>query len=87
MFVNTLNQLYNNFTDVLRGGVSMLNRLVQARQNAKMSQTKIAEILNIPQQQYSRYETGQNEIPVRHVITLCKVYGVSADWLLGLTEE
>jgi len=65
----------------------MLNRLVQARQNAKMSQTKIAEILNIPQQQYSRYETGQNEIPVRHVITLCKVYGVSADWLLGLTEE
>lgn len=65
----------------------MLDRLVQARQNAKMSQTKVAQILNIPQQQYSRYETGQNEIPVRYVITLCKVYGVSADWLLGLKEE
>ena len=50
------------------------------------SQMDIAEVLNTTQQQYSKYENGQNEIPVRHVITLCKFYGVSADWLLGLTE-
>ena len=51
------------------------------------NQMDIAEILNTTQQQYSKYENGQNEIPVRHVITLCKFYGISADWLLGLKEE
>ena len=51
------------------------------------SQMDIAEVLNTTQQQYSKYENGQNEIPVRHVITLCKFYGISSDWLLGLKEE
>ena len=51
------------------------------------SQMDIAEVLNTTQQQYSKYENGQNEIPVRHVITLCKFYGISADWLLGLKED
>lgn len=51
------------------------------------SQMDIAEVLGTTQQQYSKYENGQNEIPVRHVITLCKFYGISADWLLGLKEE
>ncbi len=48
---------------------------------------KVAEYLDIPQQQYSRYETGKNEIPVRYVIALCKFYQVSADWVLGLTDK
>ena len=51
------------------------------------SQMDIADVLNTTQQQYSKYENGQNEIPVRHVITLCKFYGISSDWLLGLKEE
>ena len=51
------------------------------------SQLDIAEVLNTTQQQYSKYENGQNEIPVRHVITLCKFYGISSDWLLGLVES
>ena len=46
----------------------------------------IAEVLDMTQQQYSRYETGQNEIPVRHIITLCKFYNISSDWLLGLKD-
>jgi transcriptional regulator with XRE-family HTH domain len=46
----------------------------------------IANVLEMQQQQYSRYELGTNEIPVRHVITLCKFYGISSDWLLGLTD-
>ena len=52
-----------------------------------LSQLDIAELLNTTQQQYSKYETGQNEIPVRHIVTLCKFYGVSSDWLLGLKEN
>ena len=51
------------------------------------SQMDIAEVLDTTQQQYSKYEVGVNEIPVRHIITLCKFYNISSDWLLGLTEE
>jgi hypothetical protein len=36
---------------------------------------------------YSRYEKGINEIPVRHVITLCRFYNISADYLLGLGSK
>ena len=47
----------------------------------------MAGYLGTTQQVYSRYEKGINEIPVRHIIALCKYYGVSADYLLGLTDQ
>jgi transcriptional regulator with XRE-family HTH domain len=31
---------------------------------------------------YARYERGANEMPIHHLITLCKFYNVSADYLL-----
>lgn len=62
-------------------------RLCEIRKQRGLSQKKISEILGIPQQQYSRYENGKFDIPVRYVIILCKFYGISADWLLGLKEE
>ena len=68
------------------GGGMVPSRLVQARQKAAMTQAQVAQALMIPQQQYSRYENGKNEIPIRYVVALCRLYGVSADWLLGLTE-
>ena len=34
-----------------------------------------------------RYERGANELPIRHLIVLCRYYGVSADYLLGLSDE
>lgn len=64
----------------------ILHRLSEIRKKAGLSQKKVADILNIPQQQYSRYENGNNEIPVRYIIALCKFYGISADWLLGLKD-
>ena len=62
-------------------------RLCEVRKEHGLSQKKVAELLNVPQQQYSRYENGKFDIPVRYIITLCKFYGISSDWLLGLTEE
>ena len=64
----------------------VVQRLLDARKQAGLSQNKVAEALNISQQQYCRYENGQNEIPVRYVIELCKFYSISADWLLGLKD-
>ena len=53
----------------------------------RYTQEDIAEVLQITQQQYSRYELGIHDIPVRYVIALSKFYNVSADLLLGLQEE
>ena len=62
-------------------------RLKDMRQDAGMNQAKIAELLNTTQQQYSKYENGIQEIPAHHLITLAKLYHVSTDFLLGLTNE
>lgn len=50
----------------------------------KESQETIAELLQTTQQHYSSYERGDHELPIRHLITLCKHWKVSAYYLLGL---
>lgn len=57
------------------------------REDSDKSQGEIAAYLGTTQQVYSRYELGENEIPVRHIIALCKYYNVSADYILGLSEN
>lgn len=57
------------------------------REDRDLSQKEVANILGTTQQVYSRYETGTNEMPIHHVITLCKFYKVSADYILGLSSE
>ena len=56
------------------------------REDRDYKQTDIAEILGIKQQYYSKYETGEYEFPVRHLLTLAKFYNVSMDYLVGLTS-
>lgn len=58
--------------------------LRELREDNDLKQSDIAKILNTTQQVYSRYEKGINEMPIRHIITLCKFYKVSADYILGL---
>lgn len=61
------------------------NRIIrELREDHDLKQKDIADILGTTQQVYSRYENGENEMPVRHIITLCKFYNVSADYILGL---
>jgi len=66
--------------------MEVAQRLREIRRARRFSQEEIAAILNTTQQQYSKYENETNEIPVRHVIALCKFYQISADWLLGLSD-
>ena len=56
------------------------------REDRGLKQADIAELLCTTQQVYSRYERGENELPIRHLITLCKFYNVSADYILGLND-
>lgn len=58
----------------------------ELREDRDLSQKQIADLLNTTQQVYSRYEKGINEMPIRHLITLCKFYNVSADYVLGLNK-
>ena len=61
-------------------------RLKEAREG-RASQLEIAELLYTTQQQISKYENDIQEIPCRHIITLARSYGVSTDYLLGLTDN
>ena len=61
-------------------------RIRQLREDHDMNQTEIAERLGIRQNVYSRYETGKNDMKPFQIIELCKLYNVSADFLLGLPE-
>jgi transcriptional regulator with XRE-family HTH domain len=54
------------------------------REDADKTQTEIANILGTSQTMYARYERGANEMPVRHLISLSRYYGVSTDVILGL---
>lgn len=63
------------------------NKIIrELREDHDLKQKDIAKLLGTTQQVYSRYENGENEIPVRHIITLCKFYNVSADYVLGLKK-
>lgn len=54
------------------------------RKERGYSQADIAEMLETTQQHYSCYENGKNELPIRHLIALCKFYKVSSDYILGI---
>ena len=57
------------------------------REDNDKKQREIAEVLGTTQTMYARYERGANEMPIRHLITLCKYYRVSADVVLGLRRD
>lgn len=61
-------------------------RLRDLREDRDITQETIAKVLNTSQGYYSKYELGIREIPLHHIITLCKYYNVSADYLLGFTD-
>lgn len=52
-----------------------------------MAQSVIAEYLFCDQSLYSKYERGQRELPLRFAVALADYYGVSLDYLVGLTDK
>ena len=60
--------------------------LRELREDRDLKQADVAALLSTTQQVYSRYENGVNEMPIRHLRTLCKYYRVSADYVLGLSH-
>ena len=64
----------------------MKNRLRGLRKGKDLNQAQIAAVLRISQRGYSKYETGENDIPTQVLLRLADLYGVSVDYLLGRDE-
>ncbi|MBD9114623.1 XRE family transcriptional regulator [bacterium] len=63
-----------------------IDRLKEIREDRDLLQKDIAKILNIPQQNYSRYELGIIKMPIDKYVILAKFYNVSIDYLVGITD-
>ncbi|MDP4153375.1 MAG: helix-turn-helix transcriptional regulator, partial [Bacillota bacterium] len=64
-----------------------LNVLIrEIREDRDLTQTQVAKALGIAQQYYSKYETGEYELPIRHLIGLAQLYNLNTDYILGLTK-
>lgn len=67
--------------------ITYIQRLRNLREDHDKTQQEIADYLGTSQTMYARYERGANELPIRHLISLCEYYNVSADYILGLQKK
>jgi transcriptional regulator with XRE-family HTH domain len=57
------------------------------REDNDLTQREVAKVINKSQQGYSHIEDGRAELKIEDLIKLCKFYGVSADYFIGMTEN
>ncbi len=62
-------------------------RIRDIREDRDLSQKEVGRLLQKSQQGYSHIESGRAELKVDDLATLCKFYNLSADYLVGLTDE
>lgn len=67
--------------------MAYIKRMRDLREDNDKTQQEIADILGTSQTMYARYERGANELPIRHLLTLCHFYRVSSDYILGLSNK
>ncbi len=65
----------------------MYRRLRDLREDRELNQTEVAKVLSMSQTGYSKYETGENDIPTAVLIKLARFYNTSIDYLLGETDN
>lgn len=65
----------------------MYQRIRDLREDKDKNQTEIAKMLGMSQTGYSKYETGENDVPTAVLIKLARYYNTSVDYLLGETDE
>ena len=65
----------------------MYRRIRDLREDHDMTQTQVAKILGMSQTGYSKYETGENDLPTAVLIRLARLYGTSIDYLLNETDQ
>lgn len=64
-----------------------MERLRNLREDNDLTQDWVARYLGTSQTMYARYERQANELPIRHLISLCRLYNVSSDWLMSIEVD
>lgn len=62
-------------------------RIRALREDKDLKQIDIAKILGTTQQYYGQYEIGKRQLPIEHLMKLCLFYNVTADYIMGFTDE
>ena len=62
-------------------------RIRDLREDSDKTQKQIAEYLGTSQTMYARYERKANDLPIRHLVALAKLYDTSTDYILCLTDN
>lgn len=62
-------------------------RLRNLREDHDLSQYAVGKVINKSQQGYSHIENGRAELKIEDLVTLCRFYHISADYIIGLTDE
>ena len=65
----------------------MYRRIRDLREDRDLTQKQVAQYLGMSQTGYSKYETGENDIPTAILIKLADFYQTSTDYLLGRTDQ
>ena len=73
--------------NIILGGVVLYQRIRDLREDSDLTQTAVAKMLGMSQTGYSKYDTGENDIPTAILIKLARFYNTSIDYLLGETTE
>ncbi len=67
--------------------VNYRTRLKNLREDRDLKQREVAAVINKSQQGYSHIEEGRAELKIDDLIKLCRFYGVSADYMIGLSDQ
>ena len=62
-------------------------RLRDIREDRDLTQAEIGKLLNKSQQGYNHIEAGRAELKIEDLVTLCRFYNLSADYIIGLTKK
>lgn len=67
--------------------MALYQRIRDLREDNDLTQKDVAEHFGLHLTQYRRYELSERECPASFIVKLCYFYNVSADYLLGITNE
>ena len=67
--------------------VDYRTRLRNIREDRDLTQADVGKVLNKSQQGYNHIEAGRSELKIDDLVKLCQFYNLSADYLIGLSNE
>ena len=66
----------------MQNNLYLYPNLVKVRKG-RMTQSELAKLIGISQQEISRYESGNIKAPINYIVDLANCFNVSTDYILG----